>query len=191
MCASIHVLGVRVIELFLLVSKGLILTHVHRLATLRHLAVLLLVTRKLVWVDHAEHLGEALTDAGDSLSGVAEGQLVPGHEFDLLSVHVYQALLAGGARHTTKRLLAEHGIFLIVTLSIEFLHEEVQVFNLLLMHLESLTSIALVSELLLQSFDNVTETVLQGFVESGEISLLIKIVLELLDPFGKLISQVC
>lgn len=52
MCAAIHVLSIGVVELLLLVSQGFILTHVHGDAPLRHLAVLLLVTRELVRVDH-------------------------------------------------------------------------------------------------------------------------------------------
>lgn len=58
------------------------------------------------------------------------------------------------------------------------------------MHLESLAGVALVCELLGKSFHNVRKAILECFVHLSEISLLIKIVLELLDPLGELISQI-
>jgi len=87
--------------MLLLAWGHLILAHVHWLLCLlevvSHLAVLILVTAQLVRVDHGKHLGEALADTSDSLSWVAERQLVPWHEFNTLAVHVNEALFTGSA----------------------------------------------------------------------------------------------
>ena len=89
LCASTHILlSGWVIELLLLAWQGIVLAHVHRLWGVSHLAVLLLVARKLVWVYHREHLGEALADASNSLLWVTEGKFVPRHELNSLSVHI-------------------------------------------------------------------------------------------------------
>ena len=86
---------VRVVELFL--SCRFMLGLMHRLSwVVTHLA-LLLVPRELIWVDHGQHLGETLSNTGDSLRWVSEWQLVPWHEFDLSSVHVDQALFTRSA----------------------------------------------------------------------------------------------
>ena len=50
--AAILVLGVRVIELFLLARHGIILAHVHRLLDVSHFAVTLLISGELVGVNH-------------------------------------------------------------------------------------------------------------------------------------------
>ena len=55
-CTSANVLHVRVVELLLLVWHWVVLTHLHLLLAVRHLAVLLLIPRELVWVDHRQHL---------------------------------------------------------------------------------------------------------------------------------------
>ena len=53
LCASTHILlSGRVIELLLLAWQGIVLTHVHGLWRVCHLAVLLLVAGELVWVYH-------------------------------------------------------------------------------------------------------------------------------------------
>ena len=53
LCASTHILlSGRVIELLLLAWQGIVLTHVHGLWRVSHLAVLLLVAGELVWVYH-------------------------------------------------------------------------------------------------------------------------------------------
>lgn len=111
--ATIHVLSVRVVELLLLVGHGIVLAHVHWLI---HLAVLF-VARELVRVNHGQHLGEALTNTGDSLRRVPEGKLVPRHELNALAVHVDETLLAGGARQTAERLLAEHGVLFVLSVA--------------------------------------------------------------------------
>ena len=94
--AAGHILLVLIVELFLatLAWNRFILTHVHGLILATHCALLLFVARKLVRVDHRQHLGEALANASNSLCWIAEGQLIPGHELDTLSVHVDEALLA-------------------------------------------------------------------------------------------------
>ena len=116
---AIHII---VVELLLLAGHRLSLAHVHGLAV-SHLAVLL-VTGELVRVDHGKHLREALTNASDSLRRVSEWKFVPWHEFDTFAVHVNESLLAGGARKTTKGLLAEHCVLLIFS-SAALRHEEV------------------------------------------------------------------
>ncbi len=193
MSTPVHILSIGVIELLLLVVQWLVLAHVHRLPSLTvviHLAVLLLVARQLVRVDHRQHLREALAHASNPLSRVAERKLVPRHELDAFTVHVDQAFLARSARHSTERLFTEHGILFVISLTIELLHEEEQVFDLLLMHLEGLAGVALVSELLGKSLHDVGKAILESFVHLSEVSLLIKIVLELLDPLCELVSQV-
>lgn len=57
--------------------------------------------RQVVWVDHRQHLREALSDTRKSLCGVSEWQLAPGHELNALSVHIHQVLLARGARQAS------------------------------------------------------------------------------------------
>ena len=53
LCAATHILlSARVIELLLLAWQGIVLTHVHGLWRVCHLAVLLLVAGELVWVYH-------------------------------------------------------------------------------------------------------------------------------------------
>ena len=85
---AIHLLLVGVIEL--LTWNGVVLAHMHGhlLSTLCALHVVLLVPRQLVWVDHGQHLGEALSDASNSLGRVTEGKLVPRHEFNSLTMHI-------------------------------------------------------------------------------------------------------
>lgn len=122
MSAPVHILSIGVIELLLLVVQRLVLTHVHRLASLTvvviHLTVLLLVTGQLVRVDHRQHLREALADSSDSLSRVTEWELVPGHELNAFAMHVDETFLAGSARHSTERLFTEHGIFFVISLTV-------------------------------------------------------------------------
>ena len=90
-------LSVGVVE-FTVVDVWIVLRVVHLLLLVcSHLAALL-VPAQLVRVQHAEHLGEALANAGNSLRWVPEWQLLPWHELDLLAVHIDEALFAGGAR---------------------------------------------------------------------------------------------
>jgi len=178
---------VRVVE-FTVVDGWVVLRVVHLLLLVgSHLAALL-VPAQLVWVQHAEHLREALANAGNSLRWVPEGQLLPWHELDLLAVHVDEALLAGGARESTKRLLAEHGVFLVLLTTAHFRHDEVvQVLQLLVMHLETLTGLVLASELLAHGLDNLVESALDVHADLFEAWLGIDLVLQFLDPAGELV----
>ena len=58
------------------------------------------------------------------------------------------------------------------------------------MNLKSLASVTLVGELLSESLDNITETILEGFVHLGKVCLAVKIVLHLLHPLGEFVAQV-
>ena len=138
-----------------------------------HLAVLLLVTRKLIGVDHGKHLGEALADTSDSLCWVAERQLVPGHELNTFSVHVNKTLLTRSAGHSAERFLAEHGVFFVFATAALGHDEIVKVLELLLVNLESFASVTLVSELLSKSLHNIGKTVLESLVHLGKVSLLV------------------
>ena len=132
------------------VTEGRVVLRVVNLLVLivSHLASLL-VSRELVWVEHREHLGETLTDSGNSLSWVSEWKFVPSHELDSLSVHVLESLLAGCAGKSLKWLLAEHSILLILAATTASGHDDVvKVLQLLLMDLESLSHFSLISELL-------------------------------------------
>ena len=141
---AIHVV---LVEMLLLTSSWIHLAHVRGLLGVSHLAVLF-VTGKLIGIDHREHLGEALTDACNPLGRVPERQLVPWHEFNTLAVHIDKTLLAGGTRETTKRLLAEHGIFLVFTLAALSHHQVVQILEVPLKEFERFASVGLVCELL-------------------------------------------
>lgn len=179
--------GVRVVE-FTIVDGWIVLRVVHLLLLVGgHLAALL-VPAQLVWVQHAEHLREALANAGNSLCWVPEGQLLPWHELNLLAVHVNEALFAGGARESTKRLLAEHGVFLVLLTSAHFRHNEVvQVLQLLVMHLQTLTGLVLASELLAHGLDNLVESALNVHADLLEAWLRVDLVLQLLDPPGEFV----
>lgn len=72
-----------------------------------------IISLHLIRIDHAEHLGEALTDASNTLRGVSEGHFSPGEELNLLAVEVGQILLTASARIAAQMLLVEHGIFVL------------------------------------------------------------------------------
>ena len=58
------------------------------------------------------------------------------------------------------------------------------------MGLECLASICLVCKLLSKRFDNVAKTILQSLVHLSEVSLLVKRVLEVLNPSRKLVLEI-
>lgn len=47
-----------------------------------------LVAGHLLWIDDAEHLAEALANAGDPLRWIAEGQFAPRHIVDLSALQI-------------------------------------------------------------------------------------------------------
>jgi len=104
-------------------------------------------------------------------------------------VHVDEALLAGGTRKSTERLLAEHSIVLVVTAT--FAHDQIiEILELFLMDLKSLASVCLVCKLFGQCFHNVTQSVLEGLIHLGKVCLLVQRVLHFFHPLCKFISQV-
>lgn len=127
----------RVLNLMGLVHSRLVL----------HVAMRLLVAGQLFGINHRKHLGEALTDTCNPLSGVSEWELVPRHELDALAHHVDKVFLTGGARQATQWFFAEHSVLVVVTMTLA--HEEtVEVLELSLVGLECLLCLVLVSKLL-------------------------------------------
>ena len=56
------------------------------------------------------------------------------------------------------------------------------------MDLECLAGVTLISELLGQSLDDVTQTVLESLVHLSKVSLLVNSILHLFDPLGEFVS---
>lgn len=50
-----------------------------------------------IWLDHAKHLGEALTHASDPLLRISKRHFAPGHEVDPLPVQVLDSFFAARA----------------------------------------------------------------------------------------------
>ena len=175
------------VELIAVVLIAILMLLVHHLI-LRRLAVAgLFVPLELVRVDHGEHFGETLSYTGNSLRRVSEGQLVPLHKLNSLSVHVHEILFARSARKTTKRLLGEHGILFVCVAALA--HEQVvQILELSFEKFECSLRLILVSELLRQRLHNLVETLHEKLLKLGEtrqVSLAVKGVLELLHPAGE------
>ena len=57
------------------------------------------------------------------------------------------------------------------------------------MDLECLAGVTLISELLGQSLDDVTQTVLESLVHLSKVSLLVNSILHLFDPLGEFVSK--
>ena len=128
---SCHLVGF-VVELVF--HRGVLLRVVRVLNATVHLAVCLLVARELVWVNHRQHLGEALTNTSNSFCWITEWKLVPRHKLNLLSHHVDEVLLTGCTRESTEWFLAEHGILFVLAASLA--HEQaVKVLELALVNL--------------------------------------------------------
>lgn len=81
------------------------------------------ILRKVIWIYHWKHLGEALSNSGDSLGWVSERQLAPRLEGNRPSLQVDDVFGAWCARDTTEGLLSEHSIVFLVIVS--FAHEQI------------------------------------------------------------------
>jgi hypothetical protein len=102
-----------------------------------------IVSLHLVRIDHAEHLGEALPDASNTLRGVSEGHFSPGEELNLLAIKVGQILLTAGARIAAQVLLVEHGIFVLRPVLLAH-HQVIQILELSLQKLQSFLCLDLI-----------------------------------------------
>lgn len=74
------------------------------------IGVLIVILRKMVWVDHAEHFWKSLSNSSNSLRWVSEWKLTPWLERNLLAIHINDIFGAGCTWSATKRFLGKHGI---------------------------------------------------------------------------------
>ena len=110
-------------------------------------------TSKIGRLHVTQNLRETRSIPSNTLSRIPEGQFLPGVVVNLLSIHIYQVLLARSACVRTKMSLAEHGIFLVSTsLSVQKLHNLLDFLGQLS---ESLHHIVLVGKLVEDLLDHV------------------------------------